>query len=249
MTLEPVVVESAAMLVVGNELLSGKVVEANLVELARTLRPLGVRLARASFLPDELDLLAREIRRLSTEYPLVFTSGGVGPTHDDVTIEAVARAFGAGVTLHPELAELIRGAYGERCTPDHLRMALVPEGAALARPAHGGWPTPVFHNVWMLPGVPEVFREKLDTVRKWVRGPSPYVSRAVFTRLEEAALKKLIDDAVEAHPTVEVGSYPRWFEPSYKTKVTFDARDADAVERATQGFVASLPDGVLVRVE
>jgi molybdopterin-biosynthesis enzyme MoeA-like protein len=128
-------------------------------------------------------------------------------------------------------------------------MALVPEGAALAPSISGAWPTPVFRNVWMLPGVPEVFREKLDTVRSWVSGPAPFVSRAVYTRLDEAGLKGLIDAVVAAHPDVEVGSYPRWFEPSYKTKVTFDARDAAAVERGAQDFVASLPEGALVRVE
>ena len=247
--MEPVLAESAAALIVGNEILNGKVAEANLVELARTLRPLGVRLARASVLPDELPLLIAEIRALSAAYPLVFTSGGVGPTHDDVTIEAVARAFDTRVVEDPRLAELIRGAYGERVTPDHLRMALVPEGATLAPTIPGAWPTPVYRNVWMLPGVPEVFREKLDTVRAWVRGPAPFVSRSVYTRLEEARLKSLIDAVVAAHPEVDVGSYPRWFEPTYKTKVTFDARDAEAVERGARAFVASLPEGALVRVE
>lgn len=247
--MQTVLAESAAALIVGNEILNGKVAEANLVELARTLRPLGVRLARASVLPDELPLLIAEIRSLSAAYPLVFTSGGVGPTHDDVTIEAVARAFDTQVVEDPRLAELIRGAYGDRVTPDHLRMALVPEGATLAPTIPGAWPTPVYRNVWMLPGVPEVFREKLDTVRAWVRGPAPFVSRSVYTRLEEARLKTLIDAVVAAHPEVEVGSYPRWFEPTYKTKVTFDARDADAVERGARAFLASLPDGALVRVE
>jgi molybdopterin-biosynthesis enzyme MoeA-like protein len=247
--MERFVAENAAALIVGNELLSGKVAEANLVELARTLRPLGVRLARASVLPDELDVLAREIARLSSEYPLVFTSGGVGPTHDDITIDAVAAAFGVRAVEDPTLAGLIRRAYGDRCTPTHLRMALVPAGAELAISPDGAWPTPVFKNVWMLPGVPEVFREKLGTVRAWVSGPAPFVSLAVFSKLDEPSLKTLIDAVVERHPDVEVGSYPRWFEPTYKTKVTFDARERAAVERATRDFVEHLPEGALVRVE
>jgi molybdopterin-biosynthesis enzyme MoeA-like protein len=245
----PVVAENAAALIVGNELLSGKVAEANLVELARTLRPLGVRLTRVSVLPDELEVLVREVRQLSAEHALVFTSGGVGPTHDDITVDAVAAAFGVRAVEDPTLAGLIRAAYGARCTPAHLRMALVPEGAELALSPDGAWPTPVFRNVWLLPGVPEVFREKLATVRKWVRGPAPFVSRAVYTRLEEPLLKPLIDAAVADHPDVEVGSYTRWFEPSYKTKVTFDARDAANVERAAAAFVERLPAGALVRVE
>jgi molybdopterin-biosynthesis enzyme MoeA-like protein len=247
--MQRVVADRAAALIVGNELLSGKVAEANLVELARTLRPLGVSLSRVSILPDELLVLARELERLTSEYPLVFTSGGVGPTHDDITIDAVAAAFGVASVEDPTLAALIRRAYGERCTPAHLRMALVPAGAELAISPDGAWPTPVFRNVWMLPGVPEVFREKLGTVRAWVSGSAPFVSLAVYTKVDEPTLKVLIDEIVERHPDVEVGSYPRWFEPSYKTKVTFDARDRAAVERATRDFVEHLPDGALLRVE
>jgi molybdenum cofactor synthesis domain-containing protein len=247
--MKSVVAESAAVILVGNELLSGKVTEANLFELTRTLRALGVRTERASILPDDLGVLIAEITALSKTHDVVFTSGGVGPTHDDVTIEAVAKAFGSEPTLDPTLAALIRRAYGERCTPDHLRMALIPAGAELASSPDGAWPVPVMGNVWMLPGVPEVFREKLATVRSWLRGPAPFVSRAVYTRLEEAILKPLLDALLLGHTGVEIGSYPRWFEPSYKTKITFDARDAALVEAAAHAFVESLPEGALVRVE
>jgi molybdenum cofactor synthesis domain-containing protein len=247
--MQRLVVETAAIVLVGNELLSGKVAEANLVELARTLRALGIRLERALVLPDELSVLVREITTLAQSHDVVFTSGGVGPTHDDVTIEAVARAFGVAPTLEPTFATLIQNVYGERCTADHLRMALVPDGAELAPSPDGAWPVPVMKNVWMLPGVPEVFREKLPTVRTWLVGPSPFVSRAVYTLLEEARLKPFIDAAVRDHAGVEIGSYPRWFEPTYKTKVTFDARDGALVEAAASAFAASLPAGAVVRVE
>jgi molybdenum cofactor synthesis domain-containing protein len=247
--MQRLVVETAAVVLVGNELLSGKVAEANLFELARTLRTLGIRLDRALVLPDELDALSREVASLAASHGVVFTSGGVGPTHDDVTIEAVARAFGTEPTLDPTFAALIRSAYGERCTPDHLRMALVPNGAELAPSPDGAWPVPVMKNVWMLPGVPEVFREKLTTVRAWLSGPAPFVSRAAYTLLEEARLKPFIDATVASHTGVEVGSYPRWFEPTYRTKVTFDARDGELVEAAVREFVDSLPPGALVRVE
>jgi molybdenum cofactor synthesis domain-containing protein len=243
------VAETAAVLLVGNELLSGKVTEANLFELARTLRALGIRLERALVLPDDLAILTREIAASSASHDVVFTSGGVGPTHDDVTVEAVSLAFGTKPTLDPTYAALIQNAYGERCTPDHLRMALVPDGSVLAASPDGAWPVVVMQNVWLLPGVPEVFREKLATVRAFMRGPAPFVSRAVYTLLEEARIKPLLDALVLGHTGVEIGSYPRWFEPTYKTKVTFDARDLALVEAAAQAFVESLPTGTLVRVE
>jgi molybdopterin-biosynthesis enzyme MoeA-like protein len=241
--------KTAALLIVGNELLSGKVLEANLGPLAQTLRALGIRLERVSVLPDELSVLVAEIAALARAHDVLFTSGGVGPTHDDVTIDAVAAAFGTRTALDPTLTALVRRAYGERYTEDHLRLARVPEGAALASSPDGAWPTPVFENVWMLPGVPEVFREKLATVRAWLEGPEPFVSRAVYTRLEEASLLRLLDAVVAAHPLVEIGSYPRWFEPSYRTKITFDGRARAAVEAATQAFLELLPKESLVRTE
>jgi molybdenum cofactor synthesis domain-containing protein len=247
--MKPLVAETAAIALVGAELLSGKVADLNLVELARTLRALGVRLSRAVMLPDVLDVLAADIQELKANHDVVFTSGGVGPTHDDVTVEAVARAFNTTVVEDATLAALVTRAYGSRTTPSHLRMALVPEGSVLATSPDGAWPTPVMGNVWMLPGVPEVFREKLATVRHWVRGPRPFVSRAVFTKMEEADVKLLLDAVVAAHADVEVGSYPRWFEPSYRTKVTFDGADQASVDQALQAFASGLPAGTLVRVE
>src|SRR6187551_1177646 len=159
------VVRTAAALVIGNELLSGKVLDANVYVLAGTLRALGIRLSRVVMLPDE-------VRRLSAEVDVVFTSGGVGPTHDDVTVEAVARAFGVDVVLDPTLSELLRGVYGERLTDAHLLMARVPVGAMLCGSAEVQWPTPVMNNVWILPGIPDLFKLKLLTARAWLRGPT-----------------------------------------------------------------------------
>ncbi len=247
--MERVVCETAAVVLVGAELLSGKVKEENLCELARTLRALGVRLVRAVMLPDSLDVLEAEIRALKACHDVVFTSGGVGPTHDDLTIEAVARAFDSQPVEDPTIAGLIHRAYGPRTTDAHLRMALVPKGATLAPSPDGAWPTPVMGNVWMLPGVPEVFREKLATVRHWVAGPSAFEAHAVYTRVDEAELKPLIDRVVAEFADVDVGSYPRWFEPSYRTKVTFDGRDAARVALAADTFAQALPPGTLVRRE
>jgi len=189
------------------------------------------------------------VRNLSREFDVVFTSGGVGPTHDDVTIDAIAQAFGVAVVMDPTMERLLRNAYGERCTEGHLRMALVPEGATLATTAEIMWPTVVMRNVWVLPGVPEIFRMKLAVVRSLVRGPEPFVSKAVFTTMEEADLKPLLDRVVAEHDGVEVGSYPKWFDPSYKTKITFDARSAEHVQAALTTFLGLLPRGEPQRVE
>jgi molybdenum cofactor synthesis domain-containing protein len=238
---------NAAAVLIGNELLSGKVRDANLVELARTLRARGVSLERVVMVADEVETIAREVRALSPTFDVVFTSGGLGPTHDDVTIAAVALAFGVPTVVDPALAEVLRGAYGNGCNETHLRMARVPEGARLAGATDTRWPTVVMRNVWMLPGVPEVFRMQLAVVRHCLHGPSPFVSRLVCTRCEEPDLKPLLDRVVTDHPRVEVGSYPQWFGSATKTRVTFDGRDEPSVEAAVQAFLEMLPAGAVER--
>jgi molybdenum cofactor synthesis domain-containing protein len=243
------VVRTAAALVIGNELLTGKINDANVGELARTLRALGIRLSRVVMMPDDVALLANEIAELSRNFDVVFTSGGVGPTHDDVTVVAVARAFGLEVVLDPQLAGLIRGVYKERTTDAHLLMARVPVGSVLSGAPEVEWPTPVTNNVWMLPGIPDLFRLKLLTVRAWLRGPTPFVTRALFLRQEEPLLKPLLDQVVARHPQVEIGSYPKWFDPTYRTQITFDAESAEAAQVALDDLRALIAPSDVVRVE
>jgi len=246
---EPAVATSAAMIITGNELLSGKISDTNLVELARTLRSVGVGLSRAIVLPDERDEVARVVKDWSGCHDVVFTSGGIGPTHDDVTIEAVADAHGVGVSLHPDLEALLLRVYKDKLTKDHLRMGLVPNGARLVTTADISWPTVVMGNVWILPGVPELFRMKLAVVRAHVRGPHAFSSGSVYTKLDEGQLKPLLDEIVTRFPDVMVGSYPKWFDDDYKTKLTFDASDSQRMQLARAAFVELLPVGEPQRVD
>ena len=241
--------KTAAALVIGNEILSGKIEEANLVVLARTLRAIGVRLVRVVMVPDEVDTIAREVKALAAAHDWVFTSGGVGPTHDDVTIEAVARAFGVPVVMNAEMRRMLEDHYGEQCTEGHLRMALVPEGSALETNEEVRWPTVRLHNVWLMPGIPQVFRMKIPVVVARVGRGRAFVSRAVYTKMDEGTLKPLIDRVVAAYADVDVGSYPKWNDPTYATKLTFDGQDEDRVLAARDAFVATLPAGEPQRVD
>jgi len=240
---------TAAALVIGNELLSGKVEEANVHVLARTLRGLGVELRRVVMILDDVDEIAREVKALSATHDWVFTSGGVGPTHDDVTVLGVAKAFGVAAIEDPVLAKMLRDHYQERCTAGHLQMALVPEGATLEASAEIRWPTIRIQNVWLMPGVPEIFRMKLPVVVGRIGGGTGYVSRAVFTKMDEGDLKPLLDAIVARFPDVGVGSYPKWQDATYKTKLTFDGRDEARVDEARDAFVALLPAGEPQRLE
>lgn len=236
---------SAAALIIGTEILTGKIVDRNLGVLAKTLRQLGVRLERAVTVLDELDVIASELRALAARHTWVFTSGGVGPTHDDLTMDAVARAFDREVEVSEELEALIRRAYGERLREGHLLMARVPRGARLVSTTEVPWPTVVVENVWVLPGVPEIFALKMKQVVEVLGASSPFVSVAAFTKLDEGNLKPLLDRVVERFPDVEIGSYPRWTDAVVRTKLTFDGRDAARCTEARDAFVASLPEGAV----
>lgn len=237
---------TAAALIIGNELLTGKVQDANVAVLAKALFALGIALERVIFCPDEVDVIVADLDALRSGYDYVFTSGGVGPTHDDVTMAAVARAFGKPLARSPEIETLLRELLGTRVTPEHLRMAVVPEGALLVRSSRGRWPTIRMENVFILPGLPEIFRHKLDVLSEHLEGGPPFVSRAVNTSSDEGKIAPLLERLVREHPAVAIGSYPRWGDGPVRVAVTFDGRDRAAVDRAVEAFHRVLPADQIV---
>lgn len=230
------VVRTAAALVIGNELLSGKTQDENLGPLSKTLRSLGVRLCRAVVVEDDLETIAAEVLALHRAFDVVFTSGGVGPTHDDVSVPGVAKALGCAVVESEELVTILAGLYGPRFTPAHRLMARVPEGAELIQTEDVRWPAIVKDKVWMLPGVPELFRAKLVGIRASLCGPSPIFAAEVLARVDEIDLVPHLTVIVARYPSVHVGSYPRWFDPRYKTRITFDGTNEAAVLDAAREF-------------
>ena len=244
----------AAILLIGNELLSGKVDDENARFLTRELRALGVTLARVEIIPDDPIDIADTVRALAARHDLVFTSGGVGPTHDDVTLMAVGAAFGMPIARNAELEGLLRAGIGPRLHERDLRMADIPTGARLeygpAAAAPTGrrtWPVVVVNNVWILPGVPSIFRRKFEAVRELFRA-SPIHARADYSRAGEGPIAGVLDETVAAFPTVEVGSYPHLDAVDYSVKITLDGRDRAAVDAATTHLIARLGDAV-VRTE
>src|SRR5713101_5538568 len=151
----------AGIVVIGNEILSGKTVDSNSAFLARELRQLGVTLKRITVIPDEMDVIAETVRDFHSQFDLVFTSGGVGPTHDDITIEGVARALGRRVIHHPLLETYIREYLnGRPMNAAYLKMTEVPEGAELLQDNRLRFPTLKLENIYILPGIPEILQQK-----------------------------------------------------------------------------------------
>ena len=241
--------KTAAALIIGNELLSGKIQEQNLAFLGKELFNLGVRLRRVVMCLDDVDTIAKDLKQLRATHDYVFTSGGVGPTHDDMTLPAVAKAFDRRLIRAEEIASLIRGYHGDRTTEAHLRMADVPEGAELISNEHVRWPTVAIENVFVFPGVPEIFRMKFAVLRERLSGGQRYFSRASYTLCDEGQIANLLAELESGSSGVSVGSYPTFSQADYRTKVTFDGTDLDACTEVQRAFEAAIPSGTLVRSE
>jgi molybdopterin-biosynthesis enzyme MoeA-like protein len=241
---------TAAALIIGNEILTGKVAEQNIFVLARELFALGVELKRVVVCSDDIPIIVRDLDALRSEHDIVVTSGGVGPTHDDVTVKAVAKAFHVPVVRAPTYESMLRDHYRERLTDMHLRMADVPEGCRLITTEQMRWPTIAMANVYVFPGVPEIFRAKVAVLREELKGQSAFYSRAVYVTLDEPALARLLDRLSEAHREVSIGSYLYWGNDSdYRTKMTIDGRSEELVESCFAEMLAGLTPEVIVRTE
>lgn len=240
---------SAAALVIGNEILTGKIQEGNLGYLGQELFKLGIELRRAVVCRDDIDTIVADLNELRGAHDLVFTSGGVGPTHDDVTLAAVAKAFDRTLVRAPEIERLIRGYHRERTTEDHLRMADVPQGARLISSNEVPWPTVTVENVYVLPGVPEIFRLKFSALRFELAGGTAFVSAAVYTLCDEGEIAAQLAAVAARYPDTFVGSYPRLRSDEYKLKLTVDGSDETRVRAALQDIVGFLPPDKVLRVE
>ena len=240
--------KTAGIILVGNEILSGKTVDANAAYLCRELRELGVEVRRIAVIPDEIALIAEEVAAFSKAFDLVFTSGGIGPTHDDVTIEGVARAMGVPVVRHPELVALLERHYRDKLTDAALRMAEIPEGAELITGNGLRFPNVAMRNVYVLPGVPELFRKKFDGLKELFRDV-PFHLASVFVSVGESSLAEHLNGLLERHPELLLGSYPEFSNPEYRVKITLESKDRAYMERALEDFLGCLPPSSVVRVQ
>jgi molybdenum cofactor synthesis domain-containing protein len=216
--------QTAGIVVIGDEILSGTFAEANAQLLIGELRALGVGLRRIAVIPDDLDDIAETVRAFSARFDHVFTSGGVGPTHDDLTMAGIARAFDTKVVIHPALEKVLRDYWGPSMAEANLRLAEIPEGATLVYGDESTWPVVCFGNVYILPGVPSLFRKKFLSIRERFRGTPALVTR-VFCLGDEGTLAPHLDAVVAEFPDVKIGSYPRFEETEYRVVLTLECGD------------------------
>jgi molybdenum cofactor synthesis domain-containing protein len=239
----------AGIVIIGNEILSGKTVDTNSPFLARELRRLGVTLKRIAVIPDELDIIAETVRDFHCKFDLVLTSGGVGPTHDDITIEGIARALGRQVIVHPELEGKIREYLnGRPVNAAHLKMAEVPEGAELLVDEQLRFPTIKVENIYILPGIPEILQQKFLALKDRF-AVDPYYLKIVYTNEIESAIAQHLNETLQEYPDLLLGSYPKIGDADYRVKVTLESKDKNYVERAFVYLLGRLPQGCVVKTE
>ena len=238
--------KTAAVIIIGNEVLSGKVADCNSPFLASELRELGVELRRIAVIPDDIDVISREVADCSSAYDFVFTSGGVGPTHDDVTMEGVARAFGVATVANESLLERLCGLCDGPADESVRKMAEVPEGSEIVEAEGSRFPPVVMRNVYIFPGIPEYLKRKFYALKERFRS-SPFVLRQVYLSEEECVLAPYITEVAARFPMLSVGSYPKLGLPDYKVIVTIEGIDAAVVDEAVAKLVGLVPMGSVVK--
>jgi molybdenum cofactor synthesis domain-containing protein len=240
-------VTTAGIVIIGDEILTGKFADENAAFLIGELRALGVELRRIIVIPDVLDEIAATVPDFARRFDHVFTSGGVGPTHDDVTMAGIAQGFATRVVREPVLEERVRAYWGAKLAAPNLRLADVPEGAELVYGKDQVWPVVAYQNVYILPGVPALFRRKFLDIRERFRTQAMTVAR-LYLDAEEGQIAGDLDAVVAAFPEVRIGSYPRFAERDFKVLITFEGHAPDDVG----GALAMLRDRLgprVVRVE
>ena len=239
---------TAGIVIIGNEVLSGKTQDTNSYFLCTELRRLGVEVQKISTIQDEIAIIGREVAAFSKQFDFVFTTGGVGPTHDDVTIEGIAHGFGLNVVRHPDIERRMRQRLGGDVNEARLRMANVPEGAVLLATEALFAPIVKIHNVYIFPGIPKILQERFLTIKERFRD-APYFLKSVYVRYGEGIIAAMLNDLLVKFPHLMLGSYPVLDLPEYKVKVTLESKDATYLDQALQAFVASLPDDAVQRIE
>ena len=234
---------TAALLVIGDEILSGRTQDKNVAQVAVWLNEQGIRLAEVRIVPDDMGRIADAVNALRASHDYLFTTGGIGPTHDDITIDAMAAAFAVPVVVHPEARRILEDYYRGRpggLTEARLRMARVPEGAELIPNANSGAPGVRIGNVHILAGVPHIAAAMLEALTGKLEGGRPVLSVTVGARAPESDVADLLRETEAANPGVAIGSYPFFKEGGYGANFVIRSENGELAERTADELALRL---------
>lgn len=232
---------TAAVIVIGNEVLSGRTQDRNLVFLAERLAALGIPVAEARVIRDEEATIIAAVDICRATYTYVFTTGGIGPTHDDITSAAIARAFGVPLLRDPRAVDLLQQHYAtDQLNEARLKMANIPQGADLLDNPVSRAPGFRLGNVFVLPGVPAIMRAMFDGLAPTLKGGPPVIARTISAFTTEGAIAQPLGEIQAEHPVVEIGSYPFVRAGRLGVSLVVRATDRAAVAQAAQAVSAML---------
>lgn len=239
---------SAALIVIGNEILSGRTQDQNINWIACKLAEKGIRFSEVRIVPDIAERVVSAVRELSARYDYLFTTGGIGPTHDDITAGCVAQAFETPIVENEEARAMLERHYGgpEHLNPARLKMAQIPRGGTLIPNPVSGAPGFVIENVYVMAGVPKIMQAMLDHVLPGLAGGDVLLSRTVSSRFPESRIALKLADIQESWPDVEIGSYPQFKDGKFGVSVVLRSANEgmlEAAERDVKKLIAELEQG------
>jgi molybdenum cofactor synthesis domain-containing protein len=236
--------KKAAAVIIGNEILTGKVMEKNIYVLANTLFEIGIPLERVEIIPDVEESIVQTLHKLSPRVDYLITTGGIGPTHDDITYQSVAKAFNLKLSYHEPTLELMKQFMSSPINEARKRMALIPEGATL-HSTPGLWvPLVVVNNVFIFPGVPKIFQKMLEANKSLFSGGVKIYRAILRTKKLEGDIALALSNCQKEFPGCEIGSYPQTAENDERSvMVSFESSDKAILEQAVNRVMKEI-DGV-----
>ena len=234
---------TAALVVIGDEILSGRTQDRNIAQVAAWLNDQGIRLAEVRVVPDDQRRIAEAVNALRGAHDYLFTTGGIGPTHDDITVDSIAAAFGVPVVVHLEARRILEEYYAARgsdVTEARLRMARVPQGAELIANPTSGAPGVRIGNVHILAGVPHIAASMLEALTGTLEGGRPMVSVTLGAYAAESEVADLLRETESRHPGVAIGSYPFFKDGRYGANFVMRSEDGAAARRCADELHGAL---------
>ncbi len=239
--------KTAGIIIIGDEILSGKVQDYNAFFMAKELWAHGIQLCRISIISDVIDEIADEVRKFSERFDYVFTSGGIGPTHDDLTIEGISKAFNVKTVTDPTLYEILFKKLGN-LSQEQLKMAQIPEGAELITEENLSFPLIKFKNIFILPGIPELLRRKFFALEKIFNEPQIFLKK-VYIQESESNLAPLLKDVLRLFKDIKIGSYPVLNISDYSVIVTIESSNEIVLQNAFNDLIKRLPKEKVFKIE
>jgi molybdenum cofactor synthesis domain-containing protein len=233
---------SAALVVIGDEILSGRTHDKNIAQIASWLQVQGIRLREARVIADDTAAIVESVNELRARNDYLFTTGGIGPTHDDITVDAIAEAVGVPVIIHPEARAILERHYSTRggLTEARLRMARTPEGASLIPNRYTGAPGIRYENIFIMAGVPAITAGMLDALSGQLEGGAPLLSETIGCWVGESDVADLLRETESVFGTCQIGSYPFWTEGRAGANFVVRSIDAEELAACTRALVTGL---------